>query len=251
MDGFDPRYIDEAAREKRRAETLDDHGREMAGVNGSRQARFSIGEGMGVKAHQDKRRKDEERLTMQHIRELQAEEQERLTRQLTVTLTRFDDAATRALDDLGRRLINERAEFEARLSGANRLADGRYVFKTDSGQFVDESGAAITADERASLVEKDGAVTFAEFNQRRDNITALEQGIEDVRRYQVEVIGAAREEMSDPKTRLTQERVDEITRELESKAPPILRERMTLEFVEPTETRVPTRDVTVPTLPMG
>ena len=113
------------------------------------------------------------------------------------------------------------------LHGANRLADGTRVFKDENGNVRTQDGDRITDQVMLdSIVWKDNAPSYEEYRAKTDAMEATRQDIDELRRYEIEVIGTARERLHDEDDPPSKEELEEIRQDLYEQAPEMVAERL-------------------------
>lgn len=117
---------------------------------------------------------------------------------------------------------------------ANQLADGKRVYLSAiDGEVYTEDGQAVSPEERASIVLKDGAPTREEFQRAEKALTEAETRADEVRRFQAD-LGEMRERMNDPDNPPSMDNMDVWTDRIET-----FENRMN-DKLSPTETASPT-----------
>ena len=110
---------------------------------------------------------------------------------------------------------------------ANRLADGRIVFKDKNGNVVTEDDEVITDQVLLdSIVWKNDAPTYEEFVANRDAIHATREKIDILTRYQTDVLGAAKVRLEDEDNPPSKEELEEIKRDVYEQAPAQIQDRL-------------------------
>ena len=189
----------ESAADKRRREDHDDLQHEYAGRAVGRLKRFFVqnAAGGGDEAAED--RKDFIRtlawlLANDPAYALAYEQTFRL-------LERAERATARAI---------QKAEnaYERLMAKAVRLPDGRTIFMDKNGEVRDERGTVIEPEIAAGILWPEDAPTYQDYRSAR-------QRIDDLRTYQVDVLGHARERLSDEKNPALMDEMEEINRDIQ------------------------------------
>ncbi|MEL7111890.1 MAG: hypothetical protein AAGK93_02970 [Pseudomonadota bacterium] len=136
-------------------------------------------------------------------------------------------AATEAAIAEAQSAAAEAAEaLEDVLDRANRLPDGRRVFRAADGAVFDEHGQRLSDAEAAGIVWKDDAPSYEAYRRVREQADASQQTLNDLLLYQVDVIGHWRGRMDDRANPPSLEELDEMQRQIEEKAPAAVRRQM-------------------------
>ncbi|MEZ5691660.1 MAG: hypothetical protein R3D71_08355 [Rickettsiales bacterium] len=110
---------------------------------------------------------------------------------------------------------------------ANRLADGRLVFRNKLGDVIAENDEVIT-DQVAldGIVWRDDAPTYEEYKATTSAIDKTSQNIDDLTRYQIEILGAAKLRLEDENSPPSKEEVQEIKRDVYEQAPEVIKNKL-------------------------
>ncbi len=138
---------------------------------------------------------------------LQDQEYAALYQDVSVLLSNIETATEAALERAQKALDDV-------TKNAARLPDGRAVFKDKDGNVWTEDGKRVDPKTTAGIVWPDGAPTREEYLERR-------RALEELRRYQVDVIGKARDRMNDPDDPLSKDELKRIQKMLEETNPAV------------------------------
>ncbi|MEM9375602.1 MAG: hypothetical protein AAGA72_05240 [Pseudomonadota bacterium] len=202
----------------RRAEDFDDLNRELAGVNGNRRARFSADNERNALAARTR--------TADLIHDLTALEQKMRDPAYAAAYNAVNDvlrdAETQtdaALSTIERGLSAASAEHENLLERANRLPDGRAVFRHDDGKVYDEHGNEVSDEDAESIVWKSGAPGYAEFIASQQRMADLEKRRQELDTYRHSVLGPARDRMEDENNPPSRDELDDIITAIKTNNP--------------------------------
>ena len=183
------------AREARRRRDSDDLANETAGREVGRQYRF-LPETATRAATKKKRQREREKLSALMLL-MQNAAYAALFNDTMEQVRRADAASEAALA----RAIGTRDQAKARLhdgrSGASTLPDGTRVYLDRNGDALTEDGMLLGADEHGSVVWRDGAIGYEEYLARKKALDDAQQTVDAIRRYQTDVLGHARDRLSD------------------------------------------------------
>ena len=129
-------------------------------------------------------------------------------------LVQYEKLTEQAMTERDNILTEQQEILRQRLLTAGRLSDGTMVFKDKHGD-VRRADETLVEDQAEidGIIWHDDAITFEEFQERNQAIADTEQEIDEIRRYQTDVLGAAREELTSDK-KPTYERLYELQDEL-------------------------------------
>ncbi|MEO1243780.1 MAG: hypothetical protein AAFX54_17870 [Pseudomonadota bacterium] len=106
-------------------------------------------------------------------------------------------------------LLAAEQELDVLLENAARLPDGRIVFRNQNGDVVTQYGESVDTDLAAEIKWPPEAPTYQEYLEEREQIDAL-------RRYQVEVLGDARDRLSDENNPLEKDELEQMQQDIQS-----------------------------------
>ncbi|MEO0624673.1 MAG: hypothetical protein AAFU49_24210 [Pseudomonadota bacterium] len=130
-------------------------------------------------------------------------------------LSLHETSAQQALDAALAELEAAEADLEVLQDKANTLPDGRRVYRTEDGRIVDENGQVIDDTDAAGIVWKDGAPSYQDYLMAKNRADAARQRADAIRRYQVDVLGPARNRWEDPDRPITPGEMDDWQRRIE------------------------------------
>ena len=125
-------------------------------------------------------------------------------------LARAETAIEQALTDAQDTLTDAQDALDGTMEHANRLPDGTAVFKDTDGNIYTEDGRLVGPEEADSVVWKDDAPSYEEFQKRKQAVEDARLRIEELRRFQDEVLGPARERLHDPDNPPSPDEIEQI-----------------------------------------
>lgn len=205
---------------KARAEALRDLGHEMAGLETGRLSRFLTGDGSAAAI--EKRRRER---TGQMMSALDVLLQDAVYRAhyeafgtfLTTAETRTEDM----LADARQALASVGEDIETMLETANRLPDGRRVFRFADGLVIDEEGAVLSEEETAGIVWKNGAPSAEDYlaaRRREEAAATILQELDALRGD----LGDIRGRYEDPDNPLSIDEMDDAEASIENRIDQLL-----------------------------
>lgn len=135
------------------------------------------------------------------------------------TLGQYEAATASAIDEWTQKVADTSAELDEARASANRLPDGSLVFRNEDGEAVDENGNAIDEELAASVIWKDDAPTYEEYLAKKQAADEAQRTLIELERYQVEVLGAARETLTNEDKPPSAEEISDLEEALKEKAP--------------------------------
>ncbi len=129
--------------------------------------------------------------------------------ELVDTLNKYESATSAVISQ-------EQADIAEMEADAGRLPDGTIVFKDGNGDVFTADGKRIDPDTAAGVRWPKNAPSWEEYQQRKKEL-------EELRRYQIDVIGRVRDRINDPENPPSKDDLERWREELQKKAPQILR----------------------------
>lgn len=209
--------------DKQRQTDFDDLQNEIAGRETGRIRRFLPGD---HRAEQLARNSRDQALTALQLMLMNNPEYAALYHEVDDLLSRAETATERALLKSERDLIQAEDSLRDTLENANKLPDGTAVFKDAKGNVWTEDGRLLEPGEAESIVWKDGAPTYEDYRKQKQATEEIREQIEALRRYQIDVIGDARDRMNDQDNPPTKKELEKIQKDIEDKTPQSVREEM-------------------------
>lgn len=150
---------------------------------------------------------------------------------LANTLSAYEGATASAI----KQAQSDIADMEA---GAARLPDGTIVFKDANGDAYTADGEKVDPDVAAGVQWPEGAASREDYLKRRKELEGL-------RRYEVEVLGRARDRMTDPDNPPSKEELEDLQRDVEEKAPEAVRPSVEVEAPEVDHAKAASHEIEV------
>lgn len=136
-------------------------------------------------------------------------------------LRRAEDAAASALAKATDLMDQADSTLEKARIGASTLRDGTRVYRDADGNARTEDGRVIGGHERDQITWRAGAVSYEEFLAHRKAAEDARRAVDDVRRYQVDVLGRARDRLENEDHPPSEKELGEIQEEIKA-APPLV-----------------------------
>ncbi|MEL6369170.1 MAG: hypothetical protein AAFR03_00495 [Pseudomonadota bacterium] len=204
----------------RRRQDLIDYSNEIAGRETGRMKRFVLDSdesSLAGKERKERRTRD----ALSRLQLLLANDPvyaERHAEALSM-LGNYGAAAESAISDVERERSRAREALQNAQDGASRLPDGRLVFQDQDGTALLATGERVPDLEAQSIEWRDGAVTFERYRKMKRDVDEAELRLLELRRYQVDVLGPARERLTDPEDPPDFDEIDDILQEIRKGAP--------------------------------
>ena len=137
------------------------------------------------------------------------------------TATEIAIAATEAA------LTEAQQELAEALDRASSLPDGRRVFRDPAtGNVYDEDGQLVEGDDLDAIVWRDDAPTWQDYQNKRQADAAVRERLDDLRRYQTDVLGRARDRLTDNDAPPTPDELHDIQGEIQNQMPEYARDHL-------------------------
>ena len=176
---------------------FDDLQLELMGEDGPRQQRFlseEVFEDRSGRSGKNRRGLEATRLA-QLTAQLALEQQRQVVRDAIVAAETRAEAALM----LWKAALDERqTNLDDLLANAARIPGGDYVFMDASGVVRAEDGSAIDPAVADGVIWPDGAPSYEELLATRESVAEARTAISTIERFQVEVIGTARDRVESP-----------------------------------------------------
>lgn len=134
----------------------------------------------------------------------------------------------------------------ALLDRANRLPDGRHVFRAADGRIVDIEGNTISPVDAASLQWRSGAPSFADVQRSRKALENAKLSVEELQSYRVDVLGTWRDRIDDEDDPITPEELDQLEADIIEKSPQAIRPTIELQDEVGSNVMKPSLEIEVP-----
>jgi len=160
-----------------------------------------------------------------------------------------EDKTTAALAALTRKAAANNERLQATLDTAARLPDGTRVFRDRGGTVWTEHSRLLESEAADSIVWSGVEPSYEEFQAAKDSVAETGAAIAEVERYQVDVLGHARDRLSDEDNPPDLEELETIQERIETQMPKQVMEIDAGQAVEITTTDLGASvEVTVPKL---
>ena len=195
-----------------------DHQNELAGADVSRPPRF-LSESKTAKAIEMRQKKDRERVSrllelLQHDPEYAA-----LYSQTIDLLGRAEAATAMALAKAEDTLDQAKQDLNTITDRANALPDGTHVFRDANGMTRTANGEIIDGHRFDAIHNRPDAPSYEEYLAAKKATDQAQKRIDELRRYQVDVLGGARHRITDPDHPLTKDELKDIQKKIEGQMP--------------------------------
>lgn len=237
MDGVDPRD-----RQKR---DFDDLQNEIAGRDVPRRARFMPG---SEHTSEIERKKREERAFRNYLEQLLADPIYRAKYDGVMDALRKAERATQtALDQIAQAIELAQIAVEDMEDRAARLPDGTAVFKDEDGNVRRADGSIVEDHLVETILWSGEEPSYEEYQAQRERLETLTQDEVEVERYRDDVLGSARDKLTDGDNPQDIEGLDDIHRNIIDGMPEAVSERY--EVAAETDVKpVATADIALPSL---
>lgn len=198
----------------------DDLQNELAGRETGRQRRFLPGDHESNPRNQERR----DRQTAAQMTALQAlltndAAYRALYNETNDQLRLAEDATERALAKARQALDQAEAALDNMKDRANRLGNGTRVYRDAKGDVRREDGTRVAGSALDEIVWRVGAPDYESFVAQSEARQAAEDARDELTHYQVDVLGDARNRLSDQDNPVTADELHHIQDEIKSKMP--------------------------------
>lgn len=197
-DNFSDSGINQNAAELRHAQNFDDLQNEISGRETGRNSRF-LSKG-NAEAQEIERKKNHDRVQQTALDILLQNNPEyaALYNETMDLIRRAEIQAEQFLQELESGLSSAQDTMKETLDNANKLPDGTAVFKDADGNVWTADGRKVGPEEAAGIEWKEGGVSYEDYLKQKQAIEDFKRQIDEVHHYQVDVLGRARDRMTDP-----------------------------------------------------
>ena len=136
----------------------------------------------------------------------------------------YERRAEQALERIRQRKEEVDAELRDLRSRAARLRDGTQLYRDQNGAARAEDGTVFDGPELEAVIWPENAPSYEAIAAVRDERAALEKDEQAIERYQVEVLGEARNRLENTEEPPDLDELDAMLSEIEELAPPVLSE---------------------------
>ncbi|SDG29109.1 hypothetical protein [Thalassobaculum litoreum] len=129
-----------------------------------------------------------------------------------------ETATEAALEEAHAALSQTETDLQSTLDNAARLPDGTRVFRDADGNIRTEDGELVSGPDAETIVWKGGEPSYEDLLARRKAEGDARQRVEDLLRYQNDVLGPAHDRMEDPDNPPTPDELKQIQDDIEQGA---------------------------------
>jgi len=158
-----------------------------------------------------------------------------------------EQEAQTAIDEAEEKLSQTRDDLSRLQNRANTLPDGTRVYQDKNGNVFTEDGNQLQEPEAEAIVWKTGSPSYDDYLNHKKAVSDWQVYLDDLRTYQTDVLGSARDRISDPDTPPSQEELEKIENDITSRNPVSAKPRTDLEETTERDTQ-PSSDISVPSL---
>ncbi|WP_152610683.1 hypothetical protein [Ruegeria sp. ANG-R] len=212
-----------AATFKRKAQDFDDLQNEIAGRDNGRAARFFKSDKAGGRLGKSRDAGHDEALTLLQQLLMDDPEYAALYNETFELLADAESATEIALEKANQRLSQEIEAFNETLDSAARLDDGRVVFRDAQGRVWTSAHEQLTDIDADAVDWPHGASSYEEFKRQSEAVDTAQKNVDAILHYQVNVLGAARDRMSDADDPPSKEELQDIQDAIREQMPPQVR----------------------------
>ena len=183
---------------RKKQRDYDDLNNELADRDTGRNGRF-LSKG-NAETQEAERRKNHERVQQTALEILLQNNPEyaALYNETMDLLRQAEIQAEQFLRELKTGLSSAQEIMKETLDNADKLPDGTAVFKDTNGNVWTKDGRKVGPEEAAGIEWKSGGVSYEDYLKQKQTIEDYKRRIEDVQHYQVDILGRARDRMTDP-----------------------------------------------------
>lgn len=211
--------ICKAQKEREVQQNLDDLNNERRGVDVGRMARFLSPEARELVDGKGKRDKDLRDIIHQTMLDmlLQEDEYRQLYDDAMDRLRDLEEATQRELDEALVQQINSQEQLRQTLERAANL-DGQRVFKDAQGRVWTEHDQRVKQSDADRIEWKGNEPSREDYQADRAHNHTSQQIVDDIRKYQTDTLGDARDRLTDKDNPLTKEELKDLTEDINRKA---------------------------------
>lgn len=209
---------------ERRKRDFEDYHHELAGVDTGRYQRFLSG---SRDTPELERKKRKERAFRTLLQELMANPVYRARNEAVMTVLQTAEQATEtALDQLQRAIDAAQTDLQDLEARAARLPDQSLVFRDAKGVVRKANGSPVSDDLAATILWTGLEPSFEDHTAQQAHLDALNARLTATRAYQADVLGAARDWMTDPDNPPSLEDLDAIEKRIETEMPSAVQQHL-------------------------
>ena len=234
----------EAARDTKRRQDSDDFQNELAGRETGRQQRFFPDDERSPRAERKKQGSEQAFRSMLDM--LLADPVYRARYEQVMTRLREAEQATEAaLDRISHQIGETQDTLQDMEDRAARLPDGTMVFRDANGVVRRADGSVVEAYLVDTILWTGNEPGYEDYRAQQDRLAGLEESRAEVERYRDDVLGPARDRVTDDSDPPSLDELDGIIADIETNMPSAVRDE-----APPIETPdVERAPITMPTFP--
>lgn len=215
--------------ETRHGQDFDDLQNEIAGRETGRNSRF-LSKG-NAEAQETERKKNHDRVQQTALDILLQNNPEyaALYNETMDLIRRAEIQAEQFLRELESGLSSAQDTMKETLDNANKLPDGTAVFKDADGNVWTADGRKVGPEEAAGIEWKKGGVSYEDYLKQKQAIEDFKRQIDEVHHYQVDVLGRARDRMTDPDNPPSMDDIKGISQDIQHGLDKIAQDKISIE----------------------
>lgn len=138
-------------------------------------------------------------------------------------LQRAEAETAAALSTANETLQQAQDAFSELNDKASTLPDGTKVFRDVDGNVWNERGEPVTGMALEQIVWRDGAPSYEDYLAKKKAVEQARRDVDAIRHYQIDIIGDARDRLSDENNPPSKEELKEIQKRIELEMPAAIR----------------------------
>ncbi|WP_299825329.1 hypothetical protein [uncultured Roseobacter sp.] len=204
---------------------FDDLQNEIAGRETGRRARF-LKDGPGSEAEKKKEREAQHR-ALTRLAQLLNDPVYRAKYDGVLRLLSDAERATEAaIDQLNSQIDAAQSELDDMMGNAARLPDGTRVFRDADGVVRREDGSVVEDHLAETIIWTGNEPSFEDVQDAKARLDDLQAALDAAHGYQNDVLGPARDSITDPDNPPSLDDLDDIENDIRSKMPKVVHEHM-------------------------
>lgn len=216
----------------RQRRDFDDLQNEIAGRETGRRARF-LRDGPGSDAA--KKKEQETQRALARLAQMLLDPVYRAKYDsVLLVLSEAERATEAAIEHLTDQIQQAQTDLDELLNDAARLPDGTRVFRDANGVVRREDGSVVEDHLADTILWTGNEPSFEEMQAAKQRLEDLQASLDEVYGYQNDVLGPARDRITDPDNPPSLDELDDLEDEIQKRMPAIVQEQMAYtEVVEP------------------
>lgn len=239
--------IENAAADRRRQQNFDDLQNELSGSEVGRIPRFLSAEARQILL--DKRNgKPSAAMSALDMALMSDPHYAKVYSKAIDQLSMYDDATARALEKAQHISDVAQAELEDVLERAAKLSDGTRVFRDGNGAVWTEDHQRVDQDNADKIEWQGSEPSYERFIEKENTSKTSDHYINEIRRYQTDVLGAARDRVTDQDNPLSATDIENEMNDLRSRMPDAVKLEIREDIPANTRDTAQTFDLAIPDL---